>query len=190
MKLFFDTETTGKADMNLAPDAKHQPRIVQLAALLTDNMGIELASLNLIIKAVDFEISTGSTLIHGITTEISRKYGVPLLYALMTFASLAKNADTYCAHNVEFDLFMLKGECLRMVIDLPNKPTFCTMKMMTDIVQLPGPYGFKWPRLQEAYRFAFGKEFDGAHNAIADVRACKDLYFWIKTQPSTQSKPG
>jgi DNA polymerase III epsilon subunit-like protein len=189
MKLFFDTETTGKADMNSAPDAKHQPRIVELGAVLTDGVGDELAVLNLIIRPSDFEIPAEASLIHGITTSAAKKSGVPLFHALMVFASLARNADTYCGHNVEFDLFMLKGECLRMLVELPNRPSFCTMKTMKDIVQLPGPYGFKWPRLQEAYKFAFGKEFDAAHSAMADVRASKDLYFWMLTRPAPQPKP-
>ena len=36
MILFFDTETTGKADFKSSPDAAHQPRLVQFAALLMD----------------------------------------------------------------------------------------------------------------------------------------------------------
>jgi DNA polymerase III epsilon subunit-like protein len=189
MILFFDTETTGKADMKIAPDAKGQPRIVELAAVLTDKVGTELAALNLVIKPSDFEIPIEAALIHGITTETARKSGVPLFHALIVLASLAKNAETYCGHNVEFDLFMLKGECLRMLVELPNRTSFCTMKKSTDIVQLPGPYGFKYPRLQEAYKFAFGKEFDSAHSAMADVQACKELYLWLQTRPPMSPKP-
>lgn len=36
MILFYDTETTGKADFRAAPDAAHQPRLVQLAAILAN----------------------------------------------------------------------------------------------------------------------------------------------------------
>lgn len=189
MNLFFDTETTGKADLKAAPDAKHQPRIVQLAAVLADTRGTELASIDLIIRPSDFEIPVEASLIHGITTEVARQSGVPLFHALMTFASLAKNADVYCAHNVEFDFHVFRGECYRMLIEFPNRRTFCTMKTMTDICQIPGPYGFKWPRLQEAYKFAFGKEFDAAHSAMADVRACKEIYFWLLTRPPSPPKP-
>jgi len=38
--------------------------------------------------------------------------------------------------------------------------------------------------LSEAYRHAFGKDFDGAHDAMSDIRATKDVYFWITKQSS------
>lgn len=54
------------------------------------------------------------------------------------------------------------------------------MKAMTPICKLPGTYDdFKWPRLSEAYRFAFNEDFSGAHDAMADVRACLRIYRWI-----------
>lgn len=44
---------------------------------------------------------------------------------------------------------------------------------------------YEWPRLQEAYKHAFGKEFEGAHDAMSDIRATKEIYFWlIKAQIS------
>jgi hypothetical protein len=55
---------------------------------------------------------------------------------------------------------------------------------MVNICKLPSKYPgeYKWPRLIEAYRHAFGKDFTGAHDALADVRACKEIYFWLKVQ--------
>lgn len=188
MILFFDTETTGKADFRSPPEAEHQPRLVQLAALLTDDVGKEVASINLIIGPKQFEIPEEAAAIHGITTDIARARGIPLAHALAVFGSLARVCNTYCCHNTDFDLFVMKGECSRMVVNLPNnKGIFCTMKAMTPICNLPGGrMGPKWPRLQEAYLHAFQKQFEDAHDALADVRACKDIYFWIK---SRQHKP-
>lgn len=185
MILFFDTETTGKADFKSPPDLPHQPRIVQLAAILADHDGAELASINLIIQPVGFEIPSGAASIHGITTEKAEACGVPVLHAMLTFSSLAKTSSGYCCHNSDFDLFMVDGECDRISIEVPSRPAFCTMKEMTEVCQLPGPYGFKWPRLQEAYKHAFGREFSGAHDALADVRACKEVYFWLKSKSPT-----
>ena len=57
--------------------------------------------------------------------------------------------------------------------------------------QLPGKFAgkFKWPNLQEAHQHAFGKPFDGAHDAMADLRACKDVYFWLKNgMPEVEKK--
>jgi len=40
-----------------------------------------------------------------------------------------------------------------------------------------GRTNYKNPSLQEAYRHLFGRNFVGAHDAMADVRACRDVYF-------------
>lgn len=59
------------------------------------------------------------------------------------------------------------------------------MKMAKQIVKAPltekqkacGFGGYKNPNLQEAYKHFFGVEFEGAHDAMADVRACRDVFF-------------
>ena len=64
----------------------------------------------------------------------------------------------------------------------------CTAIMATPICQLPptakmfraGFNKFKTPNLGEAYRHFTGKELQNAHSAIADVLACRDVYFAIK----------
>lgn len=186
MILFYDTETTGKADFKAAPDAKHQPRLVQLAAILADqNSGDEAASINLIIRPADFEIPVEASNIHGITTERAMACGVPLAHALSLWSSLSKISTLHCCHNTDFDTLIMAGECVRMVTEFHRRTVFCTMKEMTPVCGIPGPHGPKWPRLQEAYRHCFDKEFKNAHDALADVRACKDVYFWLKNKPAT-----
>ena len=39
---------------------------------------------------------------------------------------------------------------------------------------------YKWPSLAEAYFFMFRKEVENAHDAGADVQACKEIYLWIQ----------
>ena len=64
----------------------------------------------------------------------------------------------------------------------------CTAIMATPICQLPptakmiraGFNKFKTPNLGEAYRHFTGKELQNAHSAIADVLACRDVYFATK----------
>lgn len=185
--LFFDTETTGKASFKLPPEHESQPRLVQLAAVLQDESGQELASLNLIIRAVDFEIPAEASSIHGITTEMSRACGVPLLHALLTFESLVKQSSLLVAHNIEFDRLIMRGECARMRVPFDLRATFCTMAAMTPICKLPGKYNdYKWPKLQEAHVHAFGHEFDDAHDAMADVSACAAIFRWLK-QPEAKA---
>jgi len=187
MKLFFDTETTGKAEFRLPPDDPSQPRIVQLGALLTDDSGMELSSLNLIIKPDGWTVPKEASDIHGITNEVAEKIGVPIRYALRVFRLLWNASDTVVAHNSDFDLLLIEGEFFRHAGGQTSwgepRDTFCTMRAMTPICKLPGNYGkYKWPKLQEAHVHCFGKEFDGAHDAMADVRACAEVYFWLQSQ--------
>lgn len=188
MILFFDTETTGKADFKKSAAHESQPRLVQLGMIFTDDDGCEISHANLIVKPVMFDIPTEASSIHGIDTQTARAHGVPLLHALLLFSSLARLSQTYVCHNSDFDTFILSGECERMSVDFPKRNAFCTMKAMTDICKIPGPYGNKWPKLAEAYRFCFNKEPELLHDAMADIRLCKDVYFWLK-EKNNDSKP-
>jgi hypothetical protein len=57
------------------------------------------------------------------------------------------------------------------------------MQEMTPICQLPGNgrFGakFKWPKLQEAYYHCFSKNFDDAHDSLADVTATSKVFKWL-----------
>jgi DNA polymerase-3 subunit epsilon len=199
--LFFDTETTGKADFRAPAEAPHQPRLVQLAAVLTEVSSLksevqssagtqaggavplparEIASLNVIVRPDGFEIPIEASAVHGITTAQALAGGIGLVPALALFSELARVADVFVCHNTQFDLLILDSELARTDGRLPDKPARCTMKLMTGVCRLPGPYGFKWPTLQEAYAHCFGREFDGAHDALADVRACQEIFFWLR----------
>lgn len=186
MKLFFDTETTGKADMRGSTKANHQPHIVQFGALLTEDNGDERASMNVIIKPTGWEIPKEASDIHGITTETAVRCGVPLASAIGLFSNMLAVSSELVAHNIDFDLFVVQCALHRLGLDgirgsvicaerLENIGVFCTMKSATDVCQLPGPYGFKWPKLTEAHKHFFGEELSGAHDAMTDLRAC--IYF-------------
>jgi DNA polymerase-3 subunit epsilon len=185
MILYFDTETTGKADLRAPLDAPHQPHIVQLAALLCDDDGKELQSLNVIIKPGNWIIPPEATEIHGISHDLAMQVGVSAKSAMSVFEWLCKAANLYVAHNIEFDDFVCASEFLRCFnadLSISFDDQFCTMKAMTGVCNIPGPYGPKWPKLIEAYRHCFQKDFDGQHDALADVRACKAIHEWIKKQ--------
>ncbi len=186
MILFFDTETTGKADFRAEPDAPHQPHLVQLGALLTDDGGNEVASINLIAKPEGFTIPVEASSIHGITTERAAADGIDRKHILRIFREFWEMAMVVAAFNSDFDLLIMDGAIFRLCGRKAwgkAQEIVCVMKAMTPVCKLPGQYGdYKWPKLQEAYRHAFGTDFNGAHDAMADVRACAKLYFWLKKE--------
>ena len=53
------------------------------------------------------------------------------------------------------------------------------MMKSTSYCKLPGKNGkgFKWPKLEELYQVLFGKQMENAHDALADVMACKECFF-------------
>jgi len=110
---------------------------------------------------------------------VSREYALPLVREMLL------KPKVIAGHNIEFDMFMLRVELARAGYGPEDDPfegasLFCTMQSTTDICCIPGPYGNKWPKLQEAYEFIFGRQFDDAHDALADVRACSEIYWWLK----------
>lgn len=191
MILFFDTETTGKADFRAGPEAPHQPRIVQLAAILTDPCAREIMAMNVIIRPDGWTIPEETSAIHGITTEFAEQVGVPIKTALGIFGRMKRSATRYVAHNIDFDLLLIQSEFFRafnQTAIIPADQLFCTMKSATSVCQIPSPNfpgEFKWPKLIEAHHFAFGTSFEGAHDALTDVRACVKVYFWL-TNPNKQ----
>lgn len=191
--LFFDTETTGFPKYNLPYNHPEQAKIVELAALLTDDTGKELSSMSVIINH-DIVINDEVAKLHGITTELAEKVGVKPRIAFDMFFDLLEKAESFVAHNVQFDEFLVKCGATVLEADLTYaahitkfdmRKRFCTMKMSQPICQLPptekmamaGINGWKVPKLQEAYKHFHGVEFDNAHNALADVTACKDVFF-------------
>jgi len=96
-------------------------------------------------------------------------------------------ADTLVCHNFGFDSLMLKvaahrsGMIGEVVLDtLEVKSNFCTMLKSTQLCKIPGPYGYKWPKLEELYKFLFNKSFEGAHDALNDVLATRRCYYELK----------
>lgn len=81
------------------------------------------------------------------------------------------------AFNNPFDF----GFCEAKGIIFPKKLP-CPMLLSTDICQLPSPRGgFKWPKVQEAYDFFFGKtdyieKHRGADDAFHEAEIVYELY--------------
>lgn len=188
--LFFDTETTGLPDFRMPPEWEGQPRICQIGAILTDRDGFVKSELNLIIRPAGWTIPSAASDIHGITQEAAEKYGVSMRAVLSLFNRLCTKAELVVAHNIKFDQMMIEREASAAEFPIGDFrfEGFCTMEAARNVVQCPptekmlakGMTGFKSPSLTEAYRHFFGSDFEGAHDAMADVRACKDVFFKLR----------
>src|SRR5699024_5889859 len=92
-----------------------------------------------------------------------------------------EQCELLVAHNLKFDHPVLSAEMLRYGKKSSRRiDKFCTMLSTVDYCQLPGSYRFKWPKLQELHKKLFGKEFDDAHDAGADVTATRECFFELK----------
>jgi DNA polymerase III subunit epsilon len=201
MILFFDTETTGFFKDHLPVDDPSQPYLVQLAAQLCEDGGRVLVSFSLIVDPclrtddgpdIDVVIPESASKVHGITNEIAARFGVSAYDAITIFARLYKAADLICAHNIEFDKNIMEAAISRryQTIRRLRKPMFCTMRAATPIINLPPTdrmkaAGFdkpKPPKLEECIRHFFNEELSVAHDAMADVVACRRIYFHLKSE--------
>lgn len=191
MRLVYDTETTGLALFNKPSDDPSQPHIVQFAALLLDDDWTERACVNLIVRPDGWAIPDDVAKIHGITTDIATRCGVPEEYVVEIFMWLTASRDTVqIAHNISFDRRIMRiaklraGQLREHIEGDEAKPSFCTMKATQPLCELPltekqiarGITGFKQPKLSEAYMHFFAESLEGAHDALVDVRACARIY--------------
>ena len=193
LKLFFDTETTGLPDFKAPSESAHQPHIVQLAALLVDMDTREtIQSMDVICRPDGWTIPDEVAAVHGITTEHAAEVGIPEHLAVSMFMELWAGRARV-AHNEQFDARIVRIALMRFhseeAADIwKSGPTECTARLATPICALPptekmkavGRFHHKTPNLGEAYRHFTGKGLENAHSAMADVLACRDVYFAIK----------
>ncbi|MCF6307513.1 MAG: 3'-5' exonuclease [Flavobacteriaceae bacterium] len=183
MHLFFDTETTGLPKNWKAPvtDLNNWPRMIQIGWILSDN-GNRIDTGNFIIKPENFTIPFEASKVHGITTEKAIAEGVDLENLLRKFNNLIAQSNFIVAHNIDFDKMILGAELLRKNVasNFQRTPKICTMKSATNYCQIPGNYGYKWPTLSELHIKLFGKNFEGAHDAFADIEATEKCFWELK----------
>lgn len=184
MYIVFDTETTGlPISYDASPsDVDNWPRVVQVAWETFDHRGRKTDLHSHIVRPEGFTIPKEAVKIHGISTSIAKRAGVPVAQVLRAFTEALSNASVVVAHNFKFDAAVLGAEYHR----LGKRPQFrrkiqvCTMQTATQYCALPGPYGFKWPKLSELYLELFRKRLKDAHDAAADVAACSRCFFELK----------
>lgn len=182
MILFVDVESTGLPNNYRAPSSAvdNWPRVVSIAYVLK---GDESQSFNYhIIKPNGFVIPDEATTIHGITTGQDLQEGVDIRWMLQDLILRIERSSLIVAHNIDFDSRVIGAEFIRagFIDPFEGKPQFCTMKSATNVCRIQGPYGFKWPKLEELHRHLFESEFEGAHGAAEDVLACEKCFWELK----------
>ncbi len=184
MYLIFDTETTGLPDDYNAPhsDIKNWPRMVQLAWETFDIRGRKIRAKSHVIRPDGFKIPMDAEKVHGISTAIANRIGAPVADVLDEFMDALGESSILVAHNLSFDTGILGAEFYRIGTKRPfrNVTHVCTMKEATDYCALPGPYGSKWPKLEELHHKLFRKRVKETHDAGVDTATCAKCFFELK----------
>ncbi len=178
MYLIFDTETTGLPKRWNAPytDTDNWPRCIQIAWQLHDAMGNLLDHQDYLVQPDGFNIPYDAEQIHGISTALAEKNGIPLAQVLEKFNIAMSKTKFIVGQNVGFDLNIMGAEFFRLGIENPLQelPVLDTCTEYTaTLCEIPGGRGgkFKLPTLTELHQYLFGEPFGEAHNATADVEA-------------------
>jgi DNA polymerase III epsilon subunit-like protein len=133
----------------------------------------------------DVYISDKITSITSIDRDVLNAKGIPMFYALSVFLQCLKHCDCLVAHNIAFDVRMIRFEMMRYAfcqtgvfdrsMDGPFGPLtlYCTMRNGQSICKLKTATGWaKPPKLCELYFHLFHETVENLHNSIIDVLVC------------------
>lgn len=180
MYLIYDTETSGLPTFT-SYRGYHDPRdvskydtsrLVSISWILAnENLDI-VEKAYYIVRPTDFVIPQNVINIHHITNEIAHEQGKDIQEVLQSFKDVASKATTLVAHNVYFDVNVLKSECYRNqrgdVADaISRMRTYCTMAEAKRLLELP-----RNPKLADLYKMLYGEDMTNAHNAEYDTWCC------------------
>lgn len=169
-------------------DLDNWPRIIQLAWEYADHTGTVYDSHKFLIKPDGWQIPKEKFWIdNGFSTEQNEAEGRPMAEVLDHFIGHLDMCDAIVAHNIGFDYPITGAEMIRYKKKARQalRTKFCTMATTVDLCKIPFPnrgrfnskQPYKWPKLEELYKFLFNKGFDGAHDAGNDVAACREAFF-------------
>ena len=199
--LIYDTETTGlPKTKTISLDVVDKwPYIVQLSYIIYDTDLCKILCENdwIIQLPSGVEIPEETSKIHGITTEISKKRGVDIKYALDRFMDDWERAHLIVAHNMSFDLGMLQVELLRLhstnllkyagYLNRLHTSTnlYCTMQESIQLCNLvttdkSGRSYVKFPKLGELHEKLFSTTPSNLHNSFNDVIVCLRCFYKLK----------
>ena len=169
------------------------PRVFQLAFILINQEGKILDQFSSFIKPDGWNIPKERSdpdkpnfwEEYGYTDELCEREGVPAIEAFTKFSEAVSKADYLVAHNLGFDRLVMLAELARYKIKVNRKTKpglLCTMLSSIDFVEAKHSAEniakwdflrnkFKYPKLEELHEKLFSYGFDGAHDALNDVKA-------------------
>lgn len=187
--LFFHTKTTGLPDFKMRASDPLQPHLVEFAAVFTDGCGTVLRKVDDIIKPDGWEIPKSVSDIYGVTQEAAMTKGVDEPFVAANMMGLIEESNLLVSHGVTFHKYACRIAARRYDLLGDDRtewwkaiPQFCTMMETTDLCNIPGKVVGgrpKWPKLQETYQHIFHKPFVGSPDAMAEVMAIKDIFFFL-----------
>ena len=185
MILFFDTETTGLPKNYRAPmnNLDNWPRVIQLGWQLYHDDGKLIEESAELVYPDGWAMPKGEFWKkHGYFQERNLAEGKPIKALLKLFTGQIQKAGLLVAHNMQYDYNVLGAEFLRAKLSTGKViKKACTKELGTPVCKLPGKYGrYKWPELTELHLELFGEKFDGAHDALDDVKATARCFFEMK----------
>lgn len=159
----WDVETTG---LNPKEDF-----IIQLAVSKFDKTTFEeIVGKKWYIKpAHAYSISPSAQAVHGLSKEFIDANGVYFKEIAQEFFDLIKDSDLLTYNGNTFDIKFLNEECRRWSIDLPiyGKRFYDAFAMECR---------FHPRNLSQVYKNYTGKDLEGAHDALSDVRATAEVF--------------
>jgi len=177
--LFIDTETTGfKKSGNLIQEG--QGRVCQLALILAKQNGQVLFEFSTLIKPNNWNLNGKTENYFGLPYADCEEYGMTQSRVMSMYFQIAYGVDSIVAHNSKFDKGMMDVEGAYFEGDetsykalTMDKKWHCTMLENTHISA-----NGKWPKLDATLQHFCNRSLgDEAHEAMADTRACKDIFF-------------
>jgi len=175
-----------------------QPKILQLGAILADESGDIVSEYSTLVQIGDTPINPYALAAHGISAKKANEEGISPQEMFTKFHSLSMECDALACHNFNFDIKLIQitsaqiTSCFTdpdtsslLMSDIEELPYYCTMASTISYCNLPFPSGRKgkkFPKLEELYQILFEEDFEGAHDAMADVRATMRCYFELKSR--------
>jgi DNA polymerase III subunit epsilon len=163
--------------------------LVQLAGILCNEDTREVIdTIDVIIKPNGWVITPENAAIHGTTHEIAEANGIDEAQAIQRFLEMCEGA-TRVAHNRTFDQRIIRIGMKRyghseaaLELWAQSENHRCTMLQAKPIMKMEpkNRYGFKSPKLSEAFKYFTGNDLEDAHTAMADAHACMLVYWAMR----------